>query len=69
LTFSHGLPLLLSFMIGALIGVLAAGLLPATSRTVTRASIQNWGDSLFWLLMLAAFAFGVLVTFALSVLP
>jgi hypothetical protein len=69
MTFVHALPLLLSFLIGLLIGVLAVGFLPSYSRTFDRMLVKNQGDGLIWLLLLAAFGFGVLVTIALSGLP
>jgi hypothetical protein len=69
MTFAHALPLLLSFLIGLLIGLLATGLLPSYSRTIGRVLLQTRGDGLIWLLLLAAFAFGVLVTMVLSGLP
>jgi len=69
MTFTHALPLLLSFLIGLLVGVLATGLLPSYSRVIDRVLVQNRSDALIWLLLLAAFAFGVLVTMVLSGLP
>jgi hypothetical protein len=69
MTFTHALPLLLSFLIGLLVGVLATGLLPSYSRAIGRVLVQNRSDALIWLLLLAAFAFGVLVTMVLSGLP
>jgi hypothetical protein len=69
MTFTRALPLLLSFLIGLLVGVLTAGFLPTYSRTIDRMLVKSRSDSLIWLLILAAFAFGVLVTVALSGLP
>ncbi len=66
MVFADAIPLLLSFLIGLLIGILAAGLLPSNSRTANRALIQDRRDSLVWLMLLAAFTFGILITIALS---
>lgn len=68
MTFTYALPLLLSFIIGALVGILAAGMWPVGSPASERALVKERSDSLLWLLLLAAFTFGVLIAFALSLL-
>lgn len=62
------IPLLLSFLLGLLFGVLATGLLPMYSQTFKRAAAQfeHAGNSLVFFLLVAGFAFGVLATMALS---
>lgn len=62
------IPLLLSFIIGLLFGLLVAGFLPMYSQTFKKAAARSEraGDSLVWFLMVAGFTFGVLTTMALS---
>lgn len=62
------IPLLLSFSIGLLFGVLAAGFLPTILQTFNKATAKSESadDNLVWFLLPAAFAFGVLATMVLS---
>lgn len=57
-------PLLLSFLIGLLVGALAGGFRPSHSQSVDRILTQSLSDSLVWLLLLAAFSFGVFIAMA-----
>jgi hypothetical protein len=67
-SFGIAIPLLLSFSIGLLFGVLAAGFLPPYLQTYKRGTAQSGSDddNLVWFLLPAAFAFGVLATLALG---
>ncbi len=63
--FVYTIPLLLSFLIGLLVGVLAGGFRTFHSPSVDRILTQSLSDSLVWLLLLAAFSFGILITLIL----
>ena len=58
-------PLLLSVLVGALLSLVAWGFRQARGRPVSVAAAGTRHDVLLWLLVLAAFALGAFVTYAL----
>ena len=59
----HAIPVLLAILVGLLFGLLAWGFLRMQSREVGEALIEVRGDVLTGLLVLAAFALGVFLTY------
>lgn len=61
----HAIPLLISILIGLLLGLITWGFLRAWGREFDRAPIEVRDDVLIGLLVLAAFALGIFLTYAL----
>jgi hypothetical protein len=59
----HAIPVLLAILVGLLFGLLAWGFLRMQSREAGEALIEVRGDVLTGLLVLAAFALGVFLTY------
>lgn len=64
----NAIPVLLSFLIGLLAGFLIAGFVPDRFRAGNANLARVQSDGLMWLLLFAAFAFGVLFAYAASTL-
>lgn len=61
----HAIPLLISILIGLLLGLITWGFLRARGHEFDRAPIEVRDDVLIGLLVLAAFALGIFLTYAL----
>ena len=62
---THPIPLLLSVLIGFLLGFVALGLFQARSQQANDTTFDTQSNIFWGLLMLAAFALGVFLTYVL----
>ena len=62
---AHAIPLLLSILVGLLLGLLVWGFWRTWRREVGGALLETRDDLLLGLLMLAAFALGIFLTYVL----
>ena len=63
----HAIPLLFGLLVGTALGLVVWGWRRATSQAIGDAAMGSRGDVLVGLLILAAFAFGVFLTFLIGV--
>jgi hypothetical protein len=61
----HKVPLLLALLVGLLLGLAAASLLPNRAHMAAQASQNARGDTLTGMLVLGAFAMGAFVTYVM----